>query len=1253
MKKTKSVLILIPVFVAALLLIVFLAHSSENFNRENEASPSPAQSNPPDIAATSDLGASADFFIENGLIKSGEYRADNYISRIVAVQMISDITGLRHEFENAVYTHPFIDISDEQQKRIGYLYHNNIIDGVTNNQFMEDEICNIDTFLMFLLRSLDYIGGQQTSADIQDARATAEERGLLSAEYEKNDADLLSVNEAFDICYNALNVNINDKETLLTYLRGKGIIEIPAAEYAQIYEVSGPQITPFFEETFDDKKISGYDIKGKDNKTYWYGSHVDGTENSITDDGYLQIAGDQQELVNNQQYALGKDYMDGNESYGMTFTVNISEMGNEGDDGRVIFRVIPRTADAKLTKYYAINYFMVLPLGDYQSNLARCQWSITNTNAPSGTEPLAEAYFLLKENVDYTARLLIENTDGGDVHIAFYIDGADRFSTNTEPLLEYTDASEYKILESASGPAFGNSGYLDAGWGYASRVGFNDIRLYDTQSFTAQTEQLKEYTDTAATLNEGDEYANQWRYLVNHGVIKPYQGCVDCAGDVSVAQFLASAMYLNGDYMAEGQKLDEFVLPTYRAVAGTGAEKQMDIDRVITRYEAAMIISDMMCGNPATSMYASLFNDALDSEYRRATYFAVENSYLLLDENNDFNGEQTLTRQDMLRVFSCAVDANLRNKNYQLQIPAIYSDNAIVQGNKPIPISGKGMSGDTVTVTFHGQTKTATVVNGEWSVTLNGEPYGGPYDLTIEDSGYSYTFRKLYVGEVFVVAGQSNAEWSVYESDDNQDTLKEFNNQTRVRLFCPNSTRATTPLGDTETQWQLAYDQYSEHILGSASAIGVFYIQKLMEINRELENVKIGLIQMTYGGTSIELFLPDCVNEKNHFIQNDNEFIESGFWNGYMDAITPYAARALIYYQGENSAHIGYQYELMLRDYIWGVRQEFGDDGLPIMLVQLAGYGDNYGQDNDSWSKIREIQMRVANTTDNVELVTAIDLSDDDPQNIHPANKRPIGNRLAYLAMDMVYGQDDDMRSASLVDYQLEGNVFRLTFDTGLLPIRQDALGTVDFELQNPGGEWVAAQAKIEGNTLLVWDDNTSSPLGVRYAWTNYPKACLYGENDLPILPFNTTKDLFTAISATDMTTNAHQLKKAYHLLRDNDAVVNLTRNNEFRYVKVIDAYLVEFIGNDIAGQVPGDQLALLKRQDNFICESGTTETVVKITGHALKKGDWLRNVKYDTITEVLEVIDANTVRVGYVAGQSNGNVFEFFNNIGTVMAEK
>ena len=1217
---------------------------------------SPLSSGGTVVEVEDELNESARHFIAYGIIEADQYFANQYVSRIVAAQMVADVTGLSEEANSSTYTHPFIDLSGQADQLIGFLYHENIVEGVSNNQFMEDEICDLNTFLVFLMRAMDCVGNLQEEVSRENAVDLAVERGLLLSADEANADGVLSVNEAFDICYNALYVYINDdSETLLAYLISKGIAQVPdSGDYNDAYKIAGAEITPFYQETFDDKHLDGYRIRSSDGSTCWYGSEVRGTNNEITDDGYLQLSGKDQSLVDDQQYALRESLMQGNESYGMTFTVNIQSMANEGDEGRVIFRAIPRTADEDFTKYYAINYYMVLPLGDYSSNLAQCKWSITNTNAPSGTAPLVEAYYLLEENVDYTARLLIENTADGNVHIVFYIDGADRYTTEVEPLLEYTDTSEYKILQSAAGPAFGSSGYQDSGWGFASTVRFDDIALYDTQSFAAQTAQLKAYASTPVILQESDEYASQLRYLVNHGVLMPYLRNMDFNGNVSVAQFLASAMYLNGEHMAEGQTLDTFVAETYQQLfKGTEAEQETDLSRPITRYEAAMIIQGLLRGEPGTSKYQSIYSDSLDTDYKGAVYFAVQNSYLLLDENNRFNGEMLLTRQDVLRIFSCAVDSSLRDQNYVLQVAAIYSDNAVLQADKPIPVSGKGMSGDTVTVTLGSQTKSATVVDGEWAIELDSQSYGGPYTLTIKDSGYTYSYSGIYIGEVFVIAGQSNAEMSVYESDDNRDALKEFNNQTQVRLFRPVSRMATTPLTDTQTKWEVARDQYSEQILGTASAIGVFYVQELLEINPELKNVKIGIIQITYGGTSIEMFMPECVNEKNGLVQEDDEFLASGFWNGYMDGITPYAVRALIYYQGENSAQLGYMYEPMLRDYIWGVRQEFNDSSLPVMLVQLAGYGDNYGQEADLWPYIREVQMRVANTTDNVGLVTAVDLSSEDPQNIHPTAKRPIGQRLAYLAMDMVYGQDYGQQSSEMTGFTRDGSVYTITFDADAIYMDEGVLGDVAFEVLTADGKWVEAQASIEGNTLLVWNDSVIVPHGVRYAWANYPKACLFNQDGLPVLPFNTTKDLNTPVFADAFTTNAHYLKRAYHLLNTGDAIINLTRNRAFRYVSVVNAYMVEYTGGDIEGQAPGDQIILLKKRDSFVCESGTTETIVKITGHGLHVGDWIRNTKYDILVQVLEVIDENTVRVEPVAGQSAGDVFEVFQNVGTITAEE
>jgi hypothetical protein len=239
-----------------------------------------------------------------------------------------------------------------------------------------------------------------------------------------------------------------------------------------------------------------------------------------------------------------------------------------------------------------------------------------------------------------------------------------------------------------------------------------------------------------------------------------------------------------------------------------------------------------------------------------------------------------------------------------------------------------------------------------------------------------------------------------------------------------------------------------------------------------------------------------------------------------------------------------------------------------------------------------------------------------------------------------------------MTGFTRDGSVCKITFDADAVYMDEDVLGDVAFEVLNADGKWVTAQARIEGGTLWVWNDGVIVPQGVRYAWANYPKACLFNQDGLPVLPFNTTKDLNTPVPAGAFATNAHYLKKAYHLLDTGDAIINLTRNGAFRYVSAVNAYVVAYTNGAIEGQAPGDQIILLKRQGSFVCESGTTETIVKIPGHGLNAGDWIRNTKSGILTEVLEVIDENTVRVGPVAGQSAGDVFEVFRNAGTITAE-
>jgi hypothetical protein len=236
----------------------------------------------------------------------------------MAARMIADVTGLRAGAAGTSYSHPFTDLSDGSQVLVGYLYHLNILEGVDNNHYMENEVCDRQTFLMYLIRAIDSVGdASDVLVSRENALSISAERGIILSD-DQEEAVSLSVNDAFDLCYNALFTAINDSgTTLYTYLLRSGVATRPAetvsADFSDAYEISWPSVTPFFTETFTGSKIDGFRIKNKNGTTIWYGGMARGVDNEITTDGYLLLSGRDQDLAENQEYALLKGFMAGNE----------------------------------------------------------------------------------------------------------------------------------------------------------------------------------------------------------------------------------------------------------------------------------------------------------------------------------------------------------------------------------------------------------------------------------------------------------------------------------------------------------------------------------------------------------------------------------------------------------------------------------------------------------------------------------------------------------------------------------------------------------------------------------------------------------------------------------------------------------------------------------------------------------------------------------------------------------------------------
>jgi len=223
--------------------------------------------------------------------------------------------------------------------------------------------------------------------------------------------------------------------------------------------------------------------------------------------------------------------------------------------------------------------------------------------------------------------------------------------------------------------------------------------------------------------------------------------------------------------------------------------------------------------------------------------------------------------------------------------------------------------------------------------------------------------------------------------------------------------------------------------------------------------------------------------------------------NAMINPILPYGAKGVIWYQGESNAGRAYQYRSLMPLLISDWRQKW-DRELPFYWVQLANFTAAADQPGDStWAELREAQS-MALATPKTGQAVIIDIGE--ARNIHPKNKQDVGRRLALNALAKDYGKDVEFSGPVFKSIGIEGNRARLAFDhaEGLMSkngeLKRFAIAGVDKK-------FVWAEAKIEGNEVIVKSEAVEFPVAVRYAWSDNPEGCnLYNKAGLPASPFRT-----------------------------------------------------------------------------------------------------------------------------------------------------
>ena len=232
-----------------------------------------------------------------------------------------------------------------------------------------------------------------------------------------------------------------------------------------------------------------------------------------------------------------------------------------------------------------------------------------------------------------------------------------------------------------------------------------------------------------------------------------------------------------------------------------------------------------------------------------------------------------------------------------------------------------------------------------------------------------------------------------------------------------------------------------------------------------------------------------------------------GLYNRMIAPLIPFSIKGVLWYQGESNTRNPSEYRMLFPALINNWREKWGLGEFPFLYVQLPNFMESKPHPEESnWAALRQVQLETL-TTPNTGMAVGIDLGEWN--DIHPLNKKDVGERLALVARAVVYGEEDIVYSGPLYkNYTIDGNKIKITFThTGSGLVAKGDHRLHQFAIAGVDKKFVWAQAIIQGDNVVVWSDEIKDPKYVRYAWANNPEgANLYNVEGLPASPFTTEK---------------------------------------------------------------------------------------------------------------------------------------------------
>lgn len=463
-------------------------------------------------------------------------------------------------------------------------------------------------------------------------------------------------------------------------------------------------------------------------------------------------------------------------------------------------------------------------------------------------------------------------------------------------------------------------------------------------------------------------------------------------------------------------------------------------------------------------------------------------------------------------------------------------DHMVLQQNAEAAVWGFASPGAAVTVipSWDGKAYQAKAdAKGQWTAYVKTPAAGYTvYTIDVKGDGGSLTINDVLIGEVWLASGQSNMEVPIRGFDNcpiegYNELLTQALAWDRIRMFYARADQSDEPLAEVRLTdgWQGA----DPNTIPEMSAVGYFFARKLNQVL----DIPIGIVSFARGGARVESWLPREIlasygtEDLSPEGVNRMIFYQRPFQMYYaMEVpVRGYTGRGFIWYQGCSNVGKEDQFVARMSDLVNLWRKDWGDKdaSMPFYMVEIAPY--LYDPANgDSGARLRKAQHDAAKAIPNAGIVCTNDLVEPfEADNIHPAKKEPVGNRLAYLALNREYGFKrvacDSPEATEVFKRQPPKEGERPTPFARPVPPNEinvriencpagiDRLHEIEgLEVCGADGVWYPVRdVTFNRGTMSIAIDEVQDPRAVRYGWADFKPGNIHGVEGLPLVPFYLT----------------------------------------------------------------------------------------------------------------------------------------------------